>query len=78
MFANWENIDGISMTQFGTKLRENASKKPLTQIVLPDTLLSDPEIAIWLDLREVTVDDVKQIVMRHIAVANKVGRYQGM
>ncbi|CAH1998303.1 unnamed protein product [Acanthoscelides obtectus] len=66
------------MNCLASKLREQASKKPVTEIVASDDLLSDAEVVVWLDLREVTCDDIKSIEMRHVAVANKEGRYQGI
>ncbi|XP_018576065.1 protein arginine N-methyltransferase 6 isoform X2 [Anoplophora glabripennis] len=78
MYEYWQDVDGVSMQHLGMKIRENASKKPLTEIVTPEALLCDPEVVIWLDLREVTLDDIKSIEMRHVAVANKQGQYQGI
>lgn len=77
VYDYWENVDGVSMQHFGMKIRENASKKPLTEVITPESLLCDPEVVIWLDLREVTLDDLNTIEMRHVAVANKQGQYQG-
>lgn len=65
------------MTRLGSMLREQAFKKPLTEILPPETILSEPEVVNWLDLREVTLDDLKDIQVRHVAVANKNGKYQG-
>lgn len=78
MYEYWNDVDGVSMQHFGMKIRENASKKPLTEIVTPESLLCDSEVVIWLDLREVTIDEIKSIEMRHVAVANKQGQYQGI
>ncbi|KAJ8942594.1 hypothetical protein NQ318_006224 [Aromia moschata] len=78
MYDDWEDLDGVSMRHFGLKLRENASTRPITETVSPEAMLCDPEVVVWLDLREVTVDDVKTMEMRHVAVANKTGKYQGI
>nr|CAI5868136.1 unnamed protein product [Callosobruchus analis] len=66
------------MNCLASKLREQACKKPLAEVISPDALLSDAEVVVWLDLREVTSEDIKSIEMRHVAVANKEGKYQGM
>ncbi|VEN50518.1 unnamed protein product [Callosobruchus maculatus] len=66
------------MTCLASKLREQACKKPVTEIVASDALLSDAEVVLWLDLREVTCEDIKSIEMRHVAVANKEGKYQDL
>ncbi|KAJ8925517.1 hypothetical protein NQ315_009356 [Exocentrus adspersus] len=78
MFEFWEDVDGVSMKHFGSKIRRKASEKPLTEVVPPEALLCDPEVVVWLDLREVTYDDIKSVKMRHVAVANKQGKYQGI
>lgn len=77
MYDYWENVTGVSMTRLGSLLREQVFKKPLTEILDPQTILSEPEVVIWFDLREVTLDDVKDIQVQHVAVTNEGGRYQG-
>ncbi|CAH1116695.1 unnamed protein product [Phaedon cochleariae] len=78
MYDFWENVNGVSMTHLGMKLREQASQKPVTEIVKPESILADPEVVIWMDLREVTLEDLDSIEMRHVAIANKKGKYQGI
>lgn len=77
MYNNWENVSGVSMTRFSSMLREQAFKKPLTEVIPADGILSEPEVVHWIDLREVTIDDVKDVKVRHVAVSNKNGKYQG-
>nr|CAH7764952.1 unnamed protein product [Callosobruchus chinensis] len=78
LYDYWEDVQGVSMTCLASKLREQACKKPVTEVISADALLSDAEVVVWLDLREVTCEDIKSIEMRHVAVANKEGKYQGM
>ncbi|XP_022920816.2 protein arginine N-methyltransferase 6 [Onthophagus taurus] len=78
MYDAWEDVEGVSMKSFSTKLRAQASQKPDTSIVKPDQILGDPEVVLWIDLREVTIEDLDCIKAQHIAVANKEGRYQGI
>lgn len=78
MYNYWENVSGVSMTRLGTMLREQAFKKPLTELLPPENILSEPEVVDWLDLREVILGDLKDIQVRHVAVANKAGSYQGV
>ncbi|XP_074027381.1 arginine methyltransferase 8 [Leptinotarsa decemlineata] len=78
MYDYWEDVQGVSMTYLGAKLRENASKTPVTDIVFPESLLSDPEVVLWIDLNEVTLEELDTIKLRHVAVANKTGKYQGI
>ncbi|KAH1006063.1 hypothetical protein HUJ04_006945 [Dendroctonus ponderosae] len=63
---------------FSRLLREEAYKKPLTEKIPPKCLISEPEVATWIDLREVTSDDLNEIKLRHVAMSNKVGTYEGI
>lgn len=78
MFEAWNDVEGISMQYLGKKLREETVSKPRTAVVFADHLLADPEVVTWLDLREVTLDEVQSIKLSHLAVANKNGKYQGI
>ncbi|CAH0552206.1 unnamed protein product [Brassicogethes aeneus] len=78
MFEYWNNVDGVSMRCFGEKLRQKASQKPITEQIDPENILTDPENVLWLDLREVTAEDLNNIKIQQLAVANKEGTYQGI
>lgn len=78
MFENWEDVEGVSMQFLGKKLRKEASSKPRTAVVSAGHLLADSNVVVWLDLREVTLDEVLTIKFSDVAVANKSGRYQGI
>ncbi|KAK9688568.1 hypothetical protein QE152_g35226 [Popillia japonica] len=78
MYEEWDHVNGVSMKSFASKLRIQASQKPDTTVVKPDQILAEPEVVLWIDLREVTVEDLHCIKVQHIAVANKQGKYQGI
>ncbi|XP_072391115.1 protein arginine N-methyltransferase 6 isoform X1 [Diabrotica undecimpunctata] len=78
MYTFWNNVAGVSMSVLGSKLRENASQKPLCECISPDSILAEAETILWIDLREVTLDDVKDFEIRHVAVATKKGQYEGI
>ncbi|ERL91948.1 hypothetical protein D910_09271 [Dendroctonus ponderosae] len=65
-------------TIYATPCWEEAYKKPLTEKIPPKCLISEPEVATWIDLREVTSDDLNEIKLRHVAMSNKVGTYEGI
>ncbi|KAL3288770.1 hypothetical protein HHI36_003204 [Cryptolaemus montrouzieri] len=77
-FESWGNVDGVSMHSFGDKLRAEVSKKPLTCTVSPNDILTEPEVVIWLDLREVSQEELKNIKAEQLSVSNRVGKYQGI
>lgn len=66
------------MTSFSRRLRAEATQKPITETVLPEHLLAEPEVVCFIDLREVTHEDTHSFKLQHLAVANKPGRYQGI
>ncbi|XP_064211841.1 protein arginine N-methyltransferase 6 isoform X1 [Tribolium castaneum] len=78
MFDSWGNIEGVSMKSFSEKLRTEASHKPSTVSVAKEHILADPEVLLWIDLREVTQKEVDGFKVQHIAVATKAGKYQGI
>ncbi|XP_063908013.1 uncharacterized protein LOC135126122 isoform X2 [Zophobas morio] len=78
MFDTWTNIEGVSMKSVGAKIRAENSHKPSTTLVPLENVLADPEVVLWLDLREVTPDDVSTAKIQHVAVASKAGKYQGI
>ncbi|KAK9886592.1 hypothetical protein WA026_017518 [Henosepilachna vigintioctopunctata] len=77
-FESWNNVDGISMNSFCEKLKTEVSKKPLTSKVNEDYILTEPEIVLWFDMREVTIEELQSITVDHLAIANKEGKYQGI
>ncbi|KAF5301372.1 hypothetical protein FQA39_LY10770 [Lamprigera yunnana] len=73
---DWENVSGVSMVSFCKELRSKCLNSPLIVSVKPEHLLSEPEIILWLDLREVTIGDINCNKIQHLAVVDKPGRYQ--
>ncbi|XP_050305337.1 protein arginine N-methyltransferase 6 [Anthonomus grandis grandis] len=78
VYKYWENVNGVHMESFSRLLREQAYKKPLTEKVHPDCLLSQGEVVSWLDLKEVTKEDLNEIKFSHVAVATKESTYEGI
>ncbi|XP_066139230.1 protein arginine N-methyltransferase 6 isoform X1 [Euwallacea fornicatus] len=78
VYQHWENVQGVRMESFSRLLREQAYKKPLTESVPPDCILSEPEVVTWIDLREVTSVDLNEIKFRHVAVSTRVASYEGI
>lgn len=74
----WDNVEGVSMATFATRLRKNASDKPETEYIEPDSILAEPDVLMWIDLKDVSKDELNAISLQHVAVANKAGKYQGI
>ncbi|KAL1513653.1 hypothetical protein ABEB36_003038 [Hypothenemus hampei] len=78
VYQYWENVQGVRMESFSRLLREQAYKKPITETIAASCLLAEPEVLTWIDLREVTHDNLDEINFRHVAVSNKIGAYEGI
>lgn len=74
----WEDVCGVSMTRFADKVKAQSSQSPKIMTVKSDDVLSDPEVLLWIDLREITVEELNLFKIRHLAVIDKPGKYQGI
>lgn len=75
---DWKNVNGVSMVSFCNKLKTKSTNSPIIMNIKPEHLLSEPEIILWLDMREVTLEDIRCNKIQHLAVIDKPGRYQGI
>lgn len=78
LFDAWSEVDGVKMESFGKALRTQKSQKPEVLIVQPGDLLHDGTVVAWLDLNEVTVDDLNEFAFNEVVVVQHTGRYQGV
>ncbi|KAF2900191.1 hypothetical protein ILUMI_05986 [Ignelater luminosus] len=74
----WKDVCGVSMTRFSDKLKAQTCQSPKIMTVKSDDVLSDPEVLLWIDLREITVEELNLSKIRHLAVVDKPGNYQGI
>ncbi|KAK5647448.1 hypothetical protein RI129_002340 [Pyrocoelia pectoralis] len=75
---DWKNVNGVSMVSFSKRLKSHSLSSPLILNVKPEDILSEPEILLWVDLREATLEDLNSNKLRQLAVVDKSGRYQGI
>lgn len=78
LFDTWNNVDGVQMQSFGKAFRAQKSNKPEVMIVNEHDLLHYGTVIAWLDLNEVTLDDLNSFKFDEIIVAKHSGRYQGI
>lgn len=78
LFDNWSSVDGVQMQTFGKALRAQKSKKPEVMIVNEHDLLHHGTIIAWLDLNEITTDELNDFKFDEIIVAKNEGKYQGV
>lgn len=77
-FDVFENLSGVSLKRFGSALRKHKSNKPEIINVTAGDLLHEGHIMAWLDLKEVTVEDLSSFDMKEVIVVQKSGRLQGV
>lgn len=75
---DWNDVDGVKMTHFGQAIRKQKSQKPEILLVNEKDLLHEGTVMAWLDLKEVSRDDMSEINFKEVIVASASGRYQGV
>lgn len=78
LFDAWNDVDGVKLQSFGKALRAQKSQKPEVLIVPPNELLHDGTIVAWLDLNEVTAEELNEFAFNEVVVVQRTGRYQGV
>lgn len=78
LFDTWNTVDGVKMESFGAALRIQQSQKPQILNVDASDLLHHGTIVTWLDLNDVTVDDLKEFHFKEVIVVQNPGKYQGV
>ncbi|XP_058057260.1 protein arginine N-methyltransferase 6 [Anopheles bellator] len=76
-FDQWDDLSGVSMACFGRALRQQSSKKPEVLTVAPKHLLHEGHVVTWLDLKEVTADELHEFEVKEVLVAQRAGKLQG-
>uniref|UniRef100_A0A182J705 type I protein arginine methyltransferase n=1 Tax=Anopheles atroparvus TaxID=41427 RepID=A0A182J705_ANOAO len=76
-FDQWESLSGVSMRCFGEALRGQCAAKPEVLTVAPEHLLHEGHVMTWLDLKEVTTEELNSIESKEVLVAQTEGKLQG-
>lgn len=78
VFDAWESHDGVHMQAFGAALRAQKSLKPEVMVLSAENLLHEGIVMSWLDLNEVTIEDLNELIFNEVIVVQRSGRYQGI
>lgn len=78
LFDDWTEYDGVKMQAFATALRAQKSMKPEIMLVPAENLLHEGTVMVWLDLNEVTQDDLEEFQFNEVIVTQRNGQYQGI
>ncbi|XP_037811200.1 protein arginine N-methyltransferase 6 [Lucilia sericata] len=77
LFDDWEEVDGVRLTAFGTMLRQQKSTKPEIALISPKDLLHSGVAMHWMNLMDVTLEDLNSIVFQEVIPVKKSGKHQG-
>lgn len=77
-FDDWDNVDGVRMSSLAQAIRVQKSHKPEIISLQEADLLHDGTVMAWLDLKEITLDDIEEFMFKEVIVVDRPGRYQGV
>lgn len=77
-FDFWHMVQGVRMESVGRALNAAGSSRPEIMTVKPGDLLHDGSCMAWLDLRDVTHEQVEQLTFKEVIVVERPGRFQGV
>lgn len=77
-FEEWNVVEGVCMKSVGRALNAMKSTKPEVMIVKPEQLLHQGNCLAWLDLRDVTLEEVNELTFKDVIVVERAGRFQGV
>lgn len=76
-FDYWNEVDGIKMTRFASKLREQKSHKPEIVHLNAENLLHEGVVLHWMNLEEVSAEELNEINLKEVVAVQKSGKHQG-
>lgn len=74
----WDDFSGVNLSHFAKLLRQQKSTKPEITVLPDDCLLHEGNMITWLDLKEVTVDELKEFNVKEVFVSAAAGKFQGL
>lgn len=77
-FDDWSDFNGLQLTRFAAALRAEKQKKPDIRHIDKKDLLHSGIVIAWLDLNEITLNDLNQIEFKDVIVTEWAGRYQAI
>uniref|UniRef100_A0A1A9WLY0 type I protein arginine methyltransferase n=1 Tax=Glossina brevipalpis TaxID=37001 RepID=A0A1A9WLY0_9MUSC len=76
-FDDWENVDGVRLTSFSSKLRKQKSNNPEILQISPEELLHSGTLVHWMNLIDTVAQDLNEIIFEDVLAAEKSGKHQG-
>lgn len=78
LFDYWDNVDGVKMQSFAQLLRAKRSSKPEILTIGKEDLLHEGIVMSWIDLHEVSPEDLDEISLKEVVPVRRDGSYQGL
>lgn len=76
-FDDWKEVDGVRLSAFGDMLREQKSSKPEIAVTAPKDLLHEGVAMHWMNLMDVSREELENIVFQEVLPAQTSGKHQG-
>lgn len=77
-FEYWDNVSGIKMGKFAENLRRQKSSKPEIVDLPKNSFLAEPSAVAFIDLNDVSLDDLDKFEFNEVMVSNEKGNFQGL
>ncbi|XP_063701506.1 uncharacterized protein LOC134831643 [Culicoides brevitarsis] len=70
-------FEGLDLRTFAKELRTQKSQKPQVEVLKEENLLHEGSVVAWIDLKETSVEDLKEFDIKEVFVAQKPGELRG-
>ena len=77
LFEYWEDVDGVRLTAFASKLREQKSSKPEIAQISEKDLLHNGVAMHWMNLLDVSAEELDHLEFQDVLSVTKAGKHQG-
>lgn len=77
LFDYWQNVDGVNMERFASKLRLQKSTRPEIIHLQPKDLLHEGIVFHWMSLMDVDAKDLDEIRFKEVIATQVAGKHQG-
>ncbi|XP_030561456.1 probable protein arginine N-methyltransferase 6.1 [Drosophila novamexicana] len=77
LFDYWQNVDGVNMERFASKLRSQKSTRPEIIQLKSNDLLHEGIVFHWMSLLDVNAKDLDEICFKEVVATQIAGKHQG-
>ncbi|XP_064554097.1 uncharacterized protein Art8 [Drosophila montana] len=77
LFDYWQNVDGVNMERFASKLRSQKSTRPEIIQLKSNDLLHKGIVFHWMSLLDVNPKDLDEICFKEVVATQIAGKHQG-